>query len=89
MSGPAAERVKERIVLAIRHGAPAFNDGKVDVCARLYRQAAEEIAGFAAQDPGGAAVVALMRRAIHESTGKSDADAAWVLRYAFDTVLAG
>jgi serine/threonine-protein kinase len=89
MSGAVADEIRERIVQAIRHGAPAFNEGKVDVCVRLYRQAAEQIASVASTDPGGAAVSALMRRAVAESTGKGDSDAAWVLRYAFDTVLAG
>ena len=89
MAGAVADEIRERIVQVIRHGAPTFNEGRVDVCVRLYRQAAEHIAALASGDPGGAAVAALMKRAIVESQGKSDSDAAWVLRYAFDTVLAG
>lgn len=79
----------DRILRAIRAGAPAFNEGRPDVCARVYREAACEIVTFCGADPSNAAIAAHVRRAIDEADRRTHpSDAAWVLRYAFDGVLA-
>jgi len=84
-----SDDIKQRISRAIAVGAPAFNDGKPDACARLYREAAMDIIHMCGQDPRSEPVANLMRKALSEAQGRGPADAAWVLRYAFDKLLAG
>ncbi|HTJ84862.1 MAG TPA: serine/threonine-protein kinase [Polyangiaceae bacterium] len=87
-ASPAKDDVKQRIARAIAVGAPAFNEGKPDACARLYREAAMDIVAMCGQDPKSEPIATLMRKALGEAQGKTPNDAAWVLRYAFDAVLA-
>jgi hypothetical protein len=79
----------DRILRAIRAGAPAFNEGRPDICARVYREAACEVVAFCRADASSAPIADHVARAIDEADRRTTpTDAAWVLRYAFDAVLA-
>jgi hypothetical protein len=84
---PLRADVRERIMRAIRVGAPAFNEGRHDVCARVYREAALEIVSLTASDVEAAHVEQHLRRALVSAGNQQPTDAAWVLRHAFDAVL--
>ncbi len=85
---PALDLVASRIVQALRSGVPAYNAGDPATCARVYRQAAEQI--IAELGPGlpCAAVVQRLRAAINESATRDADGAAWALRRAFYELLA-
>jgi hypothetical protein len=82
-----ADAIVERIIAAIAQGAPAFNQGNVEGCYRIYRQTAESVLFDAAQAPGGAEVAELMRTALAASEALEASQAAWVLRHAFDSLI--
>jgi serine/threonine-protein kinase len=80
--------VRESLERAIGVGAPAYNEGRHDVCARVYREAAAAIVARATLDAGIQPVEQHLRRAIAAADGAaSPGDAAWILRRAFDAVL--
>jgi hypothetical protein len=83
-----SDDVRQRVARAIRIGAPAYNQGLHDVCARVYREAANEILQTI---PKGSeeATVALLKKGLHDASGRVPTDAAWIMRHAFDTLLAG
>ncbi len=83
-----SDDVRQRVARAIRIGAPAYNQGRHDVCARVYREAANEILQTI---PNGSqeATVALLKKGLHEASGRVPTDAAWIMRHTFDTLLAG
>ncbi len=80
--------VRACIVRAIRIGAPAFNEGRADVCARVYRDAAREVIDLARGASRSDEVVGYVEKAVREASGRAPSDAAWILRGAFDAVLA-
>jgi tRNA A-37 threonylcarbamoyl transferase component Bud32 len=84
----AAQRLSDRIVQAIGVGAPAYNQGDVEGCLRIYRQTAESLVGELARDPAGAAAAAVLTRALAEAARGSADQGAWKLRHAFDSLLA-
>jgi hypothetical protein len=85
---PALDLVAARIVQALRSGVPAYNAGDPATCARIYRQAAEQIVVDLGAGPACAAVVQRFRAAIHEAASRDADGAAWALRRAFDELLA-
>ncbi len=95
-AGPVSlERVCDVTAAAIRHGAPIYNDGSHDGCARIYLHAAKgllEVLG-----PGGSPAAGPLRdaRFVRDElapvvarypsvTAANATDAAWALRRVFD-----
>jgi hypothetical protein len=76
---------REVLVKAIRVGAPAYNEGRADVCARVYRDAARECLLHLA---GASEATQVLERALRDASGRAHSEAAWVLRHAFDQLLA-
>ncbi|MFO0592136.1 MAG: serine/threonine-protein kinase [Polyangiaceae bacterium] len=85
---PALEAVAARIVQALQYGVPAYNAGDPTTCARVYRQAAEQIIAEIAVGPACAPVAQRLRAAVQEATPRDADGAAWALRRAFDELLA-
>ncbi len=84
---PALDLVSGRITQALAAGVPAYNAGDPATCARVYRQAAENLVATLGASPPCAAVVSRLRAALAEAA-TTDADgAAWALRRAFDELL--
>lgn len=83
-----ADDTRERILRAIRVGAPAYNEGRPEVCARVYRDAAKEILDGTRNDASAEGVTRYLERALRDASGRAPNDAAWVLRHAFDAILA-
>jgi len=79
--------VREKIARAIEVGAPAYNDGHPDVCERIYRETASRLVSAYAQDSQDRLKVTLSK-ALDDARGRPVTEAAWILRHAFDTVLA-
>jgi len=71
---------------AVQLGVPLFNAGNIDGCRRVYTKALEPLRDDPVLTPGERAIVgdALDGAATLDAT-----QAAWTLRYAIDTVLAG
>jgi hypothetical protein len=85
---PALDAVAGRIVQALRSGVPAYNAGDPTTCARVYRQAAEQILADLRADAACGAVSQRLRAALSEAAPLDDNGAAWALRRAFDELLA-
>ncbi|MEL6342329.1 MAG: fasciclin domain-containing protein [Myxococcota bacterium] len=84
MSSSVSE-AQEIIRLAIRRGAPLFNNGQPEACAAIYEVAARSLITLEAVDPD---ATATLRRALTQAEGAhSAADQAWALRRAFDQLL--
>jgi serine protease Do len=76
----------QAIVGAIREGAPAYNDGDVERCYRLYAEAARRLIDSRADCPG---VRQALREGLNRAAGLPDVDhQAWAMRDAFDGLLA-
>jgi serine/threonine protein kinase len=82
------DAVRLRIVRAIKIGAPAYNEGRPEVCARVYRDAVKEILEMARPNPRAEGVVRYVEKALREASGRTPTEAAWVIRHAFDAILA-
>jgi serine/threonine-protein kinase len=76
-----------RIVRAIRIGAPAYNEGRSDVCARVYRDTAKELVDVARGEPRAEALTRFLEKALRDAAGRHPSEAAWILRHAFDAIL--
>ncbi len=87
-AGPLRTDLRHSILRAIERGAPVYNDGRHQDCAQIYRQAAEAIVGLARTDVGAQPVEEHLRRALVAASTAMPSDAAWILRKAFDAVLA-
>lgn len=85
---PTPHEIRDRIARAIRVGAPLYNGGDVAACARLYRDAAAEMIADLERSPSGRAHAEHLRQAMLTATQRTPNEAAWVLRYAFDSLLA-
>ncbi|HRG96527.1 MAG TPA: serine/threonine-protein kinase [Polyangiaceae bacterium] len=88
---PAAaisDLVRDAILRAIRHGVPAYNAGDHAGCAREYQLTADAVVGECARDPGSAPVAAWLGSVADRARVASPHDAAWMLRHAFDALLA-
>jgi hypothetical protein len=83
-----SDDVRQKVARAIRIGAPAYNQGRHDVCARVYREAANEIL-LTIRDGTQESTATLLKKSIHDASGRVPTDAAWIFRHAFDTLLAG
>ncbi len=79
---------RERIMRAIRIGAPAYNEGRPEVCARVYRDAAKELLEITRNDARAEAVTRYLEKALRDAAGRAPTEAAWTLRHAFDAILA-
>ncbi|HVY47467.1 MAG TPA: hypothetical protein VHB21_16375, partial [Minicystis sp.] len=84
---PHAEAFALRITQAITFGAPAYNAGDHDACARAYREAAGEIVAKARDGAGCADVARLLAAALEKAAPLGATQAAWTLRHAFDEIL--
>jgi serine protease Do len=82
---PALESLASSLAHAIRVGAPAYNRGDAEGCARVYAQTAEQLVAERADCPG-------PRTALQEGLERARAledpdDRAWSLRDTFDGLL--
>jgi serine protease Do len=76
----------EAIANVIRLGAPAYNDGDVAKCFRLYSDAARQVIAARGDCPG---IQTALRDGLKKADALSDVDGqAWVVRDTFDGVLA-
>eukprot|EP00584_Thalassiosira_punctigera_P002145 CAMPEP_0172531540 /NCGR_PEP_ID=MMETSP1067-20121228/4907_1 /TAXON_ID=265564 ORGANISM="Thalassiosira punctigera, Strain Tpunct2005C2" /NCGR_SAMPLE_ID=MMETSP1067 /ASSEMBLY_ACC=CAM_ASM_000444 /LENGTH=277 /DNA_ID=CAMNT_0013315931 /DNA_START=179 /DNA_END=1012 /DNA_ORIENTATION=+ len=81
-------RAKERISQAISVGAPAYNAGEIELCAKVYREAAREIAPLVPP-----ALRTKLLREMEEGENGARGDSAnfdakaWALRRAFDSII--
>ena len=82
------EDLSEAIVRAISIGAPAYNEGRYEVCHRVYRETCETLRSRLASDPSGIPTARWLAEVTERASTKSDRDAAWVYRHAFDALLA-
>lgn len=82
----ALEATSEAIARAIRVGAPAYNEGDVERCYRVYAETAQRLIGSLRDCPGvqGALKAGLARASSLESVDHR----AWAMRDAFDGLLA-
>ncbi len=78
--------VRDVLSAAIAEGAPRYNDGDIEGCARLYLDAATR-AVAALQGPDNVVARRLLSEAIDRARASGSNDAAWTLRHAFDAVL--
>ncbi len=82
------EEIAEQIVKAIGAGAPAYNSGDAEGCARLYAQTAERILTQVKNNARNAPLRQLLARSLEAAKADASPDsAAWTLRHAFDAVL--
>lgn len=83
---PARAAVVDSFAAAIRLGVPAFNRGEAGRCRAHYQTAVETVLLLGA--PGlSRAEQARLREALEGAATQPDAEAAWTLRRAMDTVL--
>ncbi|MCC7540180.1 MAG: hypothetical protein IT379_28435, partial [Deltaproteobacteria bacterium] len=82
-----SEDVVNALVHAISVGAPTYNAGDIDGCARLYQQTAERLVDRLGADRSSAGVADLLRSALVHARASHADQAAWTLRRAFDAIL--
>ncbi len=85
---PVDDAIRTQIVRAIKIGAPAYNEGRPEVCARVYRDAVKEILEMSRNNPRAESVCRYLEKAVRDASGRAPGDAAWVIRHAFDAILA-
>ncbi len=79
------EATTRAIAVAIQQGAPAYNDGDVEKCFRLYQQVAKQLIGSRTDCPG---VQTALRDGLKRAGGMMDIDhQAWAMRDTFDGLL--
>jgi hypothetical protein len=76
------------IVRAIRAGVPAYNSGDHAGCAREYLRTAEALINENRGAPQTAAIATWLAPVAERARQASPHDAAWMLRHAFDALLA-
>lgn len=70
---------------AIQQGAPAYNEGDIDTCFRLYQQVARQLIDARGDCPG---VQRALRAGLERAGGMDDVDhKAWAMRDTFDGLL--
>lgn len=84
----ANDEIVDAISRAILVGAPAYNQGRYEVCQRVYRDTARSLGDQARRDPAGGPFAAWISDVIARSDARPAREAAWVLRHAFDAILA-
>jgi hypothetical protein len=84
----SSDEVMARVTHAILIGAPAYNQGRYEVCQRVYRETALELSRMVGKDPAGAAFAAWLTETVARADQRPPLEAAWVLRHAFDAILA-
>jgi tetratricopeptide (TPR) repeat protein len=85
--------VTDLINLAISYGVTLYNDGRHDLCYRLYAEVAVQVLAGPSQEAEGTSEAARvaradLARALEASRGMEESDAAWCMRHAFDKVVA-
>ena len=84
-SAAGLEAATELIAGAIRVGAPAYNEGDIDRCYRIYVDAARQVIDLRRDCPG---VQAALRAGLARAEALEDVDhQAWAMRDAFDGLL--
>jgi serine protease Do len=79
------EATTRAIAVAIREGAPAYNEGDVERCFRLYQKAAKQLIDSRTDCPG---VQTALRDGLMRAGGMLDVDhQAWAMRDTFDGLL--
>lgn len=79
------EATTRAIAGAIQQGAPAYNEGDIEKCFRLYQQVAKQLIDARTDCPG---VQTALRDGLKRAGGLSDVDhQAWAMRDAFDGLL--
>jgi hypothetical protein len=80
------ERVLEALSGAIQVGAPAYNEGDIAACYRVYRETAERLVAERHDCPG---VQRALSEGMERASGLGDVDErAWAMRDCFDGLLA-
>ncbi|NCG18883.1 MAG: hypothetical protein GWP91_07720 [Rhodobacterales bacterium] len=80
------EVVTSTLVMAVQAGVPAYNRGDVSRCESVYRDALEDVVALDALTDGEKRTV---RAALTTSSEQRAGEAAWTLRNAIDTLMAG
>lgn len=80
--------VRDAILRAIRVGVPAYNAGDQQGCAREYQRTADAIVGETLRLPETRMLAAWLGPITERARVASAHDAAWMLRHAFDAMLA-
>ncbi|MFO0551245.1 MAG: serine/threonine-protein kinase [Polyangiaceae bacterium] len=83
----APEEVLEAIVQAIRVGAPAYNEGRVELCARIYRDTAQGLRDRLVATGAAPAIAGHLEAALRAAANRNPPEAAWIFRHAFDAIL--
>lgn len=79
------DQAKSLIAKAISLGAPAYNSGNIQECARIYRKTAQQIAPLLSSSGGG--LREALEKVIQTSYGDEDANPeAWAFRGQFDAI---
>lgn len=90
--GPPAARVpdivRQAILRAIKAGVPAYNRGDIEGCSREYLRTADAIVGEARRAPESHLLASWLGPVTERARDASPHDAAWILRHAFDALLA-
>lgn len=79
-------QVDEALQRALSVGVPAFNEGDAQTCRALYAETLEELAGHPAITAGERSIV---DEALASARDAAPVAAAWTLRGAIDTLMAG
>jgi serine/threonine-protein kinase len=83
-----SESIRMAIVRAIRAGVPAYNSGDHAGCAREYLRTADALISENRSLPRTAAVATWLAPVADRARQATPYDAAWMLRHAFDALLA-
>lgn len=90
--GPPATRVpdivRQAILRAIKTGVPAYNSGDIEGCSREYLRTAEAIVGEARRSKDSHLLASWLGPITERARDAGAHDAAWILRHAFDALLA-
>jgi tetratricopeptide (TPR) repeat protein len=83
--------LRETIELSIGFGAPAWNGGDHEACARFYVKTAESLTAAFTENiatPPAWAALGVLKAALERARRTEDVDRkAWALRYAFDKIM--
>ncbi len=85
-SASGLETMMESIASAISVGAPAYNQGNIEACYRVYRETARRLIAEHENCPGPRRA---LEQGLRRAAAKKDVDArAWAMRDAFDGLMA-
>lgn len=83
-----SEPIRAAILRAIRAGVPAYNAGDHAGCAREYLRTADALVSDSRGAPGTAGAASWLETVADRARHAPPHDAAWMLRHAFDALLA-